>query len=71
MNQLKKNSKLVIQYIFAHSDFYHWSKSIQLVKESYILDFLELGDVDRERQLETSIVENITKFMFELGKGFA
>jgi predicted nuclease of restriction endonuclease-like (RecB) superfamily len=40
-------------------------------KESYVLDFLELDNDRKERKLENSIVSNITRFMLELGKGFA
>jgi predicted nuclease of restriction endonuclease-like (RecB) superfamily len=43
----------------------------QSFKESYVLDFLELGNLENERQLEDGLIENITKFMLELGKGFA
>ena len=43
----------------------------QSFKESYVLDFLELGNLENEKQLENSLIENITKFMLELGKGFA
>ena len=31
----------------------------------------ELGSLENEKQLEDSLIENITKFMLELGKGFA
>ncbi len=40
-------------------------------KESYILDFLELGEDARERDLEKYLIQNITDFILELGKGFA
>lgn len=43
----------------------------QSFKESYVLDFLELGQMYQEKQLENGLVENVTKFMLELGKGFA
>jgi predicted nuclease of restriction endonuclease-like (RecB) superfamily len=50
-------------------------KQINLVKQSfkdsYVLDFLELSKLDSERQLEDSLIENITRFMLELGRGFA
>lgn len=42
----------------------------ELIKESYVLDFLELSSLENEKQLEDGLVENITKFMLELGKGF-
>lgn len=40
-------------------------------KESYILDFLELGEDARERDLEKYLIQNIADFILELGKGFA
>jgi len=40
-------------------------------KENYILDFLELGEDARERDLEKYLIQNITDFILELGKGFA
>jgi predicted nuclease of restriction endonuclease-like (RecB) superfamily len=40
-------------------------------KESYILDFLELGNDAKERDLEQALTQNITHFILELGKGFA
>jgi predicted nuclease of restriction endonuclease-like (RecB) superfamily len=40
-------------------------------KESYILDFLELGNEAKERDLEQALTQNITHFMLELGRGFA
>lgn len=40
-------------------------------KESYILDFLDIKDDFKERELEKLLTENILKFILELGKGFA
>lgn len=40
-------------------------------KESYVLDFLRLGTESKERDLEQALIENMTNFMLELGKGFA
>jgi len=40
-------------------------------KESYVLDFLELQESVKERDLEELLVKNITCFILELGKGFA
>jgi predicted nuclease of restriction endonuclease-like (RecB) superfamily len=42
-----------------------------LMKSPYNLDFLQLTDEAQERQIEQSIINNITDFMLELGKGFA
>lgn len=40
-------------------------------KESYILDFLDLKEEFDERELEISLINNISNFLIELGKGFA
>jgi predicted nuclease of restriction endonuclease-like (RecB) superfamily len=40
-------------------------------KDPYILDFLELETEHKERDLEQALVSNITKFLLELGIGFA
>ncbi len=40
-------------------------------KESYILDFLELKENAKEHDLEQALIQNITHFILELGKGFA
>ncbi|MEI7621908.1 MAG: PDDEXK nuclease domain-containing protein [Candidatus Moraniibacteriota bacterium] len=40
-------------------------------KESYVLDFLGLDAESKERDLEQALIENMTNFMLELGKGFA
>jgi predicted nuclease of restriction endonuclease-like (RecB) superfamily len=40
-------------------------------KDPYILDFLELDTEHKERDLEQALVSNITKFLLELGIGFA
>ncbi len=42
-----------------------------LMKNPYNLDFLQLTDQAQERQIEQSIINHITDFMLELGKGFA
>jgi len=43
----------------------------QSFKDSYILDFLELTEDAKERDLEIALVNNISRFILELGKGFA
>lgn len=48
-------------------------KEEDLVKDPYILEFLGLPEESRytEKQLESKIIENLQKFLLELGKGFA
>jgi predicted nuclease of restriction endonuclease-like (RecB) superfamily len=41
------------------------------LKDPYVFDFLGLGEEARERALEDALIEHLTRFMLELGKGFA
>lgn len=43
----------------------------QLIKDPYSFDFLALSKDFTERELEQNLTENITKFLVELGAGFA
>ncbi len=43
----------------------------QTVKDPYIFDFLSLTSDYTERDLENSLVEHVSKFLLELGAGFA
>ena len=45
--------------------------AIQTFKDPYIFDFLTLADNYREKDIEKQLVQHITKFLLELGKGFA
>jgi predicted nuclease of restriction endonuclease-like (RecB) superfamily len=49
------------------------SQPIDVIKQPYVLDFLDLPDEARlhESDLETAIIENLQLFLLELGKGFA
>jgi len=43
----------------------------QSLKDPYLLDFLELHDEFVEREVEQGLMNNIQKFLLELGTGFA
>ena len=43
----------------------------QTLKDPYLFDFLDVGEETHERELETALVDRITRFLLELGKGFA
>jgi len=43
----------------------------EIVKDPYNFDFLTLSDDYKERELEDALTTNITKFLTELGQGFA
>jgi len=42
-----------------------------IVKSEYNLEFLEVGKNAHERQIENNLIENIKKFLLELGYGFS
>jgi len=43
----------------------------ELFKDPYKLDFLSLSEEINERQLEDALLSHISKFLLEMGKGFA
>ena len=43
----------------------------ETLKDPYNFDFLTLSEGYRERELEDALTSNITKFLLELGQGFA
>ncbi len=43
----------------------------QTLKDPYIFDFLNIGKEAHERDIENALVEHITRFLLELGTGFA
>jgi predicted nuclease of restriction endonuclease-like (RecB) superfamily len=45
--------------------------AIDIVKSEYNLEFLEVAKDAHERRVENSLVENIKKFLLELGYGFS
>ncbi|MEY2333277.1 PDDEXK nuclease domain-containing protein [Acidithiobacillus ferrianus] len=49
-----------------HSELAH-----ETLKDPYLFDFLGLGDEAHERDIENALVRHITKFLLELGSGFA
>jgi len=44
---------------------------MDIIKSEYNLEFLEIAKDVHERQIENSLVENIKKFLLELGYGFS
>ncbi|MDH5828718.1 PDDEXK nuclease domain-containing protein [Sphingobacterium faecium] len=43
----------------------------ETIKDPYIFDFLSLDTLYRERDIENQLVQHVSKFLLELGKGFA
>ena len=43
----------------------------EALKDPYLFDFLGLGDEAHERDIESALIRHITRFLLELGAGFA
>ena len=43
----------------------------QSLKDPYVFDFLGVGPEAHERELESALVQHVTRFLLELGAGFA
>ena len=43
----------------------------EIVKDTYVLDFIGVNDIISEKELQNSILSNIQKFILELGQGFS
>lgn len=43
----------------------------QTLKDPYVFDFLQLAEDYKERDIENQLIQHITRFLLELGKGFA
>ncbi len=45
--------------------------ALQTIKDPYTFDFLTLRDKHNEKELENALVEQVTRFLLELGAGFS
>ena len=45
--------------------------ALETMKDPYVFDFLDLKQESKEKELEEALINNITKVLLELGKGFA
>lgn len=45
--------------------------AIQTMKDPYLFDFLSFTNTYQEKDIENQLISHITKFLLELGKGFA
>lgn len=50
---------------------YHSDLIQQTLKDPYNFDFLEMTENFKEKELENALIDNIQKFLIELGSGFA
>ena len=43
----------------------------ELFKDTYVFDFIDINNVKSEKQLQLTLIQNISKFLIELGNGFS
>jgi len=70
-NRLHERQGQAITNFSARLPATHSQLAHETLKDPYLFDFLGLGDDAHEREIENALVRHITKFLLELGSGFA
>ena len=70
-NQLHLRQGVAITNFDRHLPTPHAQLAIEALKDPYLFDFLGLGDEALERDIENALIRHITRFLLELGAGFA
>jgi predicted nuclease of restriction endonuclease-like (RecB) superfamily len=70
-NQLHLRQGAAVTNFDERLDPSHSGLASQVLKDPYHFDFLGLGDEAHERDIENALIRNITRFLMELGAGFA
>ena len=43
----------------------------ELFKDTYVFDFIDINNIRNEKELQNTLLQNISKFLIELGDGFS
>jgi predicted nuclease of restriction endonuclease-like (RecB) superfamily len=43
----------------------------ELFKDTYVFDFIDINNIKSEKELQNTLLQNISKFILELGNGFS
>jgi predicted nuclease of restriction endonuclease-like (RecB) superfamily len=70
-NRLHLRQGVAITNFDRHLPTLHAHLAIEALKDPYLFDFLGLGDEAVERDIENALIRNISRFLLELGAGFA
>ena len=70
-NQLHLRQGIAITNFDRNLPTPHAQLAIETLKDPYLFDFLGLGDEALERDIENALIRHITRFLLELGAGFA
>lgn len=69
--QLRERQGQAITNFDARLPMPHSELAHETLKDPYLFDFLGLADDAQEREIENALVRHVTKFLLELGSGFA
>ena len=70
-NQLYRRQGTAITNFAERLPVPHADMASQILKDPYHFDFLGLGEEAHERDIENALMRHITRFLLELGAGFA
>jgi len=70
-NQLHQRQAATITNFDRRLPMPHAQIATEALKDPYFFDFLGLGDDAQERDIENALIRHITRFLLELGAGFA
>ena len=70
-NQLHRRQGIAVTNFDRRLPTPHARLAGEVLKDPYLFDFLGLGDEAHERDIENALIRHITRFLLELGAGFA
>ena len=70
-NRLQQRQGAAVSNFEARLPAPHSALAQETLKNPYLFDFLGLGNDAHEREIESGLVRHITRFLLELGAGFA
>lgn len=70
-SQLHRRQGVAVTNFERHLPTPYARLAIEALKDPYLFDFLGLGDEAVERDIENALIRHITRFLLELGAGFA
>jgi predicted nuclease of restriction endonuclease-like (RecB) superfamily len=70
-NRLQLRQGAAVNNFAARLPAPHSTLAHEALKDPYLFDFLGLGNDAHEREIENGLIQHITRFLLELGAGFA
>lgn len=68
---IERKGRAITNFHKAIADKSRADAAVDLFKDPYVLDFVNLEGIQHERHLEQALIDRIKDFLLELGKGFA